>query len=385
MAIQFNCPSCAATLKVPDAAAGKKGTCPKCGTALLVPRIEPPPSQAAASAAQGRSDEAAASSAPSDPAFREFPAAKPSPASEAEDPLAFLAHVEPTAPGTIPRESPTVRRLNRRRRGPWSLLIPLFFFAAFAGVGGWLYFREATPRLEGTLQAVALDEEQPPPGFITHLDADLPEDVFAQILKDLAAKPLPPVRSNLMEVEFKPGPKALEVYLRATPETQFFRVDLNRHPALRRFRNDRAKELGEPRREEFTAAAAQMLRDWQQSGSIDASRYRDTAGLNALLLPLSYHLQAVVDGNIYRAVAEDVDGRAYFLLPPGTMQFHVEGRKLKDGRVLFPGKYTVNVVPGEPAKAESEATGPAEQERPSTKPAADQVRSAEPAETPPAQ
>lgn len=380
MAIQFHCPSCAATLKVPDAAAGKKGTCPKCGTALLVPRVEPPPPapttpqrQPAQSAAPSESDSPV-------PEFS-FAETQPNAPPESEDPLAFLSHVEPTLPVALPRESPTVRRLRRRSRGVWSVLIPLVFFAAFAGVGGWLYFRETTPRLEGTLQAVALEEEMPPPGFITNTDADLPEDVFAQLLKDMAAEPLPPVRSNLMEVEFKPGPKALEVHVRATPETQFFRVDLNSDPALRRFRNEQAKELGEPRREEFTKAAAEMLRDWQQSGSIDAARYRDAAGLNALLLPLSYHLQAVVDGHIYRAVAEDVDGRAYFLLPPETTQFRIEGRELSDGRVLFPGTYTVKVV----ASPEKDRSDGAEEEPPSNEPAKDEPPPDEPPESPPEQ
>lgn len=376
MAIQFHCPSCAATLKVPDAAAGKKGTCPKCGTALLVPRVEPPPPspqhQTAQSAAPSESD----SPVPEFPVAETQPNAPP----ESEDPLAFLSDVEPTLPVALPRESPTVRRLRRRSRGIWSVLIPLLFFAAFAGVGGWLYFRETTPRLEGTLQAVGLEEEMPPPGFITNADADLPEDVFSQLLKDVAAEPLPPVRSNLMEVEFKPGPKALEVHVRATPDTQFFRVDLNSDSALRRFRNEHAKQLGEPRRKEFTAAASEMLRQWQQSGSIDAARYRDPAGLNALLLPLSYHLQAVVDDHIYRAVAEDVDGRAYFLLPPETKQFWIEGRELSDGRVLFPGKYTVKVV----ANREKDDEEP-EQEHLSNEPAMNKAPPDEPPETPPEQ
>ena len=372
MAIQFNCPSCAAALKVPDAAAGRKGTCPQCGTALLVPRVEPPAHQAAAPATQGPPREASDSPGQPEPSFPEFaaPSSSFAPPPETDDPLAFLAKVEPTLPVRLPGESPRVRRL-RRRGGPWSVVIPLLFLAAFVGVAGWLYFRETTPRLEGTLPAVALDEEQPPPGFITHLDADLPEDVFEQLLKDLAADPLPPVRSNLMEVEFKAGPRALEVHARATPDTQFFRVDLSADPALRRFRDEHAAQLGEPRREEFSAAAAEMLRQWQQSRSIDAARYRDAAGLNALLLPLSYHLQAVVDDRIYRAVAEDVSGRAYFLLPPGTTEFRIEGRKLKDGRVLFPGRYTARVVPVTSAAPGSRAAEPSEPSLPASEPAAD--------------
>lgn len=43
MAIEFQCPYCTATIRVPDAFAGKRGSCPKCATKVLVPAIAPPP------------------------------------------------------------------------------------------------------------------------------------------------------------------------------------------------------------------------------------------------------------------------------------------------------------------------------------------------------
>ena len=47
MAIQFNCPYCTVTIQVPDNAAGKKGTCPQCGTKVLVPTPKNSPPQSA--------------------------------------------------------------------------------------------------------------------------------------------------------------------------------------------------------------------------------------------------------------------------------------------------------------------------------------------------
>ena len=38
MPIAVVCPSCAAKMRAPDSAAGRKTKCPKCGTALVVPR-----------------------------------------------------------------------------------------------------------------------------------------------------------------------------------------------------------------------------------------------------------------------------------------------------------------------------------------------------------
>jgi hypothetical protein len=42
MAIEFSCPQCAAVIRVPDVASGKKGSCPTCQTKLIVPTIEVP-------------------------------------------------------------------------------------------------------------------------------------------------------------------------------------------------------------------------------------------------------------------------------------------------------------------------------------------------------
>ncbi len=49
--IEFRCPSCRKTIKVPDALAGKQGRCPACGQGLTAPslaavQVEPPQPQA---------------------------------------------------------------------------------------------------------------------------------------------------------------------------------------------------------------------------------------------------------------------------------------------------------------------------------------------------
>lgn len=42
MAIEFSCPMCSSTIRVPDAASGKKGTCPACHSKLKVPVVNMP-------------------------------------------------------------------------------------------------------------------------------------------------------------------------------------------------------------------------------------------------------------------------------------------------------------------------------------------------------
>jgi predicted Zn finger-like uncharacterized protein len=47
--MQITCSSCQAKIRVPDSAAGKKGKCPKCGTAITIPAAEPPTEELSAS------------------------------------------------------------------------------------------------------------------------------------------------------------------------------------------------------------------------------------------------------------------------------------------------------------------------------------------------
>ena len=41
--LQFSCPYCTASVKVPDSASGKLGACPKCGTKIRIPSVPVPP------------------------------------------------------------------------------------------------------------------------------------------------------------------------------------------------------------------------------------------------------------------------------------------------------------------------------------------------------
>jgi DNA-directed RNA polymerase subunit RPC12/RpoP len=72
MPIEFACSSCRQTVRVADAAAGKKGKCPKCGTILDIP-LASPAAPAASPAAPARPKSAAASA----PQPVSNPAAKP--------------------------------------------------------------------------------------------------------------------------------------------------------------------------------------------------------------------------------------------------------------------------------------------------------------------
>jgi len=76
----------------------------------------------------------------------------------------------------------------------------------------------------------------------------------------------------------------------------------------------------------------------------DLINYRNKVGLNSLMGGLGYHMEARVNNKIYPCVHDDFQGGLYFLVPKGTLQFEIMGRKLDSGRTPFPGKYQVQVT-----------------------------------------
>ncbi|MFK7779195.1 MAG: hypothetical protein QM501_13900, partial [Gimesia sp.] len=67
-------------------------------------------------------------------------------------------------------------------------------------------------------------------------------------------------------------------------------------------------------------------------------------GLNSLMGGLGYHMEARVNNKIYPCVHDDFEGGLYFLVPKGTLQFEIVGRKMENGWTTFPGKYKVQVT-----------------------------------------
>src|SRR5437762_285003 len=51
--MQVTCSNCQSKIRVPDAAAGKKGKCPKCGNIIAIPAAEAPAENAAPGPAKG--------------------------------------------------------------------------------------------------------------------------------------------------------------------------------------------------------------------------------------------------------------------------------------------------------------------------------------------
>lgn len=355
MAIQFQCPHCEAAIRVPDTAGGKKGRCPQCGRSLLVPFVptqgempdnaagDPPPAPPAGSVSGG---------APPSPVPVESPPVPVAPVADAGNPFAFLPDAASPPPVSAPRTS-VARRLRRRRFRASRILVPLVCGLVLVGLGVWMFWKSA-PKMEGTLSAVRLDEFGPATRTVDAAMIDLPRDQVGEILGTMQTRPLPSLLSEVMTVEFAATDAGLTFTLRRGRETVFYRVNPSTLPAIRDFLKEHRTSLDAERRAQIKQAATAFVRDWQQAReagvAIDATAYRDSLALPALAGGFGHSLQAVIGTRIYPAVFQDDEGQIYFLLPPGTRHFRLEGRPT-DGTVRFPGQFPVTVAaaPSPPA------------------------------------
>src|SRR5262245_15330551 len=99
MAIQFQCPSCRSTLRVPDDLAGRKVRCPKCrGVADVVSSPVSVPAAASQALVQEKSNPAPAPRPTPDPQEVRVRARKPTPPPEPEVEYAEEVEEKPVKP-----------------------------------------------------------------------------------------------------------------------------------------------------------------------------------------------------------------------------------------------------------------------------------------------
>ncbi len=344
MAIQFNCPYCTASIRVPDSASGKQGTCPKCSTKILVPTIEvPPASEPSPPAAAG--DPAVTEGQPEAPP--EDAAAPPMPddASLGGEPqFPSFAAADPV--DDAPQPSVARRYKKRTKRKKSGLVVPVMFGSVLVGSILYLYWTQV-PKLEGEVRAAALEEAELPPGLVSRRLVDLPKDKVDLVLEGLTESP-ERLKSQIMSIEFRGSREGIQVTLEEGSKTQFYRVSINADPELQAFYDRNARRLSAPQEAELQEAATAFFEAWAAAAEEneeldDLASFRDRLGLTTLVGGLGYHLQAICGSEIYRCVYEN-ERYIYFLLPHGTKKFEIQGRELKGSSLMFPGHYTAKVV-----------------------------------------
>lgn len=391
MAIEFNCPYCTASVRVPDTAGGKRGTCPKCQSKIIVPKIEPPkpaepespppaappqlPVHEELPEATELVEEPASTGKPGPPPLppplpgqgvADNQVAAPQPAAEPAftapiiDSTAISGGVEPTAPTT----SVARKYKKRRNKKGGSIMVPLAFGAVLIGIVGW-FFMQTSVKLEGGLSARPIQEDPTYVGSVESNQINVNGDDLDFVLESLKETPLS-IASSRSTVYVSATSRSLKFEIRASGEDRFFAVKYTQDTVLRDWVAENAEALNAPRLKtiadqvnDFIADVEEARREDDKASPGNLLSYRDKLGYAALTKGFGFNCVARVGSKLYPCVHQDGDNNLYFLLPASISGFTIEGRKLDSGEQIFTGKYKVKI-----AKPKASASGSGKTEEP---------------------
>jgi len=352
MAIEFNCPYCSAMIRVPDNAGGGKGKCPRCARRITVPKIstKPAPKPADAESDLFAPPDEFAAAPTDDPDAVVFAVAEPeegssgnvfAPAPRALGELPVETSRQALRPGSI------ASKLKRKKRGG-SWMIPVGFGLLLCGAVGWFVWQKyQTERLVGELTAETAPTLELPMTELSSSTFKQSPDEMKKVIEELESSPVR-IPSSLMSVQISATKRAVTVGVHSGPQTTFYRVDVQSDPAMMTYRKNHSMELEQLREADLEHAASSFADEYQRvlekkAQPSSLNDFRNTMALPALTRGLGHQVVAVYGQTIYLCVHEDREGGLYFLLPPGAQGFEITGRKHKDGKVIFPGKYHVKV------------------------------------------
>lgn len=343
MAIEFECPSCNAVMRVPDAYAGKQGRCPQCGTRLLVPVVARPDLNTI-------------------PTANDQPGMQP-----AGQPVAtpITPNAAPTTPAPAPGTRITTRKRSRRRPSRALVIgIPVIGFLLLLGIIAWS-LTDKLPTLSGNLAARMLTEKTLPRIIIPWSDTGLsPDD--RQTLQTLLAEKAETLSSELVTCRLIGTDDGIAVQWTAAAAAAWVVVDAvsESEKSLSLWLKKERPRLNALRRTELLDALSDYCRDKLQQATgdqvtIDAAVVRDSVALNAAVDALGYAVAAKAGRHVIRATAENEQGQLYFCVPGETQTITLAGRNSSNG-LMFPGTYEVLIAPApktaaDPAENESES------------------------------
>jgi len=330
MAIEFHCPYCTAAIRVPDTAAGKRGTCPKCATKLLVPDVSIPDvvKQPAPESAVVQTEVAPAINSPA-----------PTPDT-----------VVGSGPGVVPTIQTKTRSRRRKRRkagkrrrssGLW-VIIPLALVAVLVAALLFVFYRPPE-KLEGTLAGKRIKAVNITPATLTAADVDSSAEDFIKAVESLKSDPLV-LTSELVRTEIRGGDNAIDIIIAMTATAEFVAVDVN-DPVLQQFAESNDLAFGTRRLKRLRQAATQLVSELSRDGDrvlSNPSSLRNAVALNVLRDGLGFVVEGAAGTVLCPCVYESGD-QIWFAVPSGTTSFIMHGRKIDEHGKLFPGRYEVTV------------------------------------------
>lgn len=335
MAIEFNCPDCSAAIRVADVHSGKRGSCPKCSSKLIVPDVVPP-------------------QASTENASREMPLPSlESPVSPAPPLKSHTAPPETEIPSFVapaagrPSISKRLKRKTRRRKSQilytWGIPIAclVLFFSVVAGL---MHLQK--PELEGILRGSMMHGPEIPIASsswanfaLTESERDAAKDAFDRAPETLV--------SAQMSCRIRSANTGLDIEFQIGSGFAWFVINPSNDVVLSDWINANADRLNGRRLKLMKASGTKLCKEKIQKSAGDpvafsADEVRDQFAINSHVKAFGSAVEAIGGGKRSFCFHEDTNGTLYFGLPETIKEFTLRGRS-ENGELLFPGEYRVNL------------------------------------------
>ncbi len=345
MAIQFSCPYCTASVKVPDSASGKLGACPKCGTKVRIPKVPIPPAGASPPAPVPPVGAPLVMPMPvqGDPglAFPDlFQPAAPAPMAPLPPPQAptdpfDISNVAAAASSPSAADASGSAAATAIRQKPAPKGKPLGTGVLFGigvgvlvlvGVGIWQIIANQ-PVYEGSVVGNIVPSDKPISVPVAWSAIEVPASTQGQVI-EYFKRHQTSLKNSMMEIEIAAAPQGLIVRFQTTADSILVSIDPQLVPDVKALIVANQASWGEARKREL-ATNAKVLCDnvakaQLTSGRVESvSSYHDTVILNALVRGLGRHVVAVANRINCPCVFEDEAGKLYFVVPRNTTEITV--------------------------------------------------------------
>jgi hypothetical protein len=204
--------------------------------------------------------------------------------------------------------------------------------------------KPATGRLKAT--RVANGKFEP---AIVHRDwlVGIDEETLNAVLKQMEKRTIT-LRSDTITLKFSGVPEGIKITAAPGGYAELISIDPSQSKSLEGWSNQQGAKVSDRHQASVVRAAEEFIKEWakaEASGQkvFDYNRFHQSLGIAALNKGLGSELVAIVGQTAYDCVAEQ-QGRLFFLLPPRTERFELQGRDHGNGQRVFNGHFIVEVV-----------------------------------------
>ncbi len=258
----------------------------------------------------------------------------------------------PSEPPTAPRSSP-----KKRKQSANPVLWGIIAVVVIAvGVGAFVFLKpgaKANP-LSGTLTGTRIAKSNLQPAIV-HRDwlEGIDEETVSTVLKQMEKRTVT-LRSDTVVLKFQGAKEGIKVTAAPGLHADLVAVDVSSHKALNAWQQKQGAKLSDRHQKELIRTAKSFIQEWAKADAVgekklDFSRFHDSLGLAALTSGLGAEAIAIVNRIPHSCVAEQ-QGLLYFLIPPGTERFELQGREDSKGIAAFAGHFVVEVEAAAPTK-----------------------------------